>query len=238
MLRNFEKFEVGHWYVYCGEAQEDWGDDEKVLLDRKANKCVHVNTYNWCIVKFSHSVKGWGYENSLDYWVEVEAPDTVIIEGDRIIQITLSSTYSTYSVFDVAHCFIGKTVDAYKEKYKLTSSHIHILKRKEQPKTMSKEYKCPKCGKKCNKHESKDNLLIIVKETCPGEFDRFGCISCGEPLRYAPEQDEFVLKYSLPKSNPSDVYKAQNKIVDKKEKLYEKYSHKPKYLKFGKEKKK
>lgn len=57
-LRNFDKFEEGHYYVYIGEKTDDWVEKMDAVLERKIHKCIDISSYDKKRVKFE-GVEGY-----------------------------------------------------------------------------------------------------------------------------------------------------------------------------------
>ena len=91
-LRNFDKFEVGHYYVYTGGKGLSWTEPMNAVLERKIHKCLDV----WNKIPLSAKFKDaggciWNWESGFDNWVEVENPNAVFEKGDDSLVFNKSS---------------------------------------------------------------------------------------------------------------------------------------------------
>lgn len=94
MLRNFEKFEVGHYYVYTGnERKPDWASDGQmdIVLKHNIMKCIKVDNCHKTYANFEDCrhfdiFKIWDWKEGFDNWIEVESPDAVFEVGDSVLE--------------------------------------------------------------------------------------------------------------------------------------------------------
>lgn len=93
MLRNFEKFEVGHYYVYTGEKEEgNWNPYGAMdfAIKHEISQCSNNFKHNHASADFkgyeSGTINGWDWSSGFDNWVEVESPDAVFVEGDSVLE--------------------------------------------------------------------------------------------------------------------------------------------------------
>lgn len=99
-LRNFDRFEVGHYYVYTGGKELNWTEPMNAVLNYKIHKCLDV----WNKIPFSAKFKDvggciWNWESGFDYWVEVYNPDAVFEVGDDCL--IYDKIYQHWKVADV-----------------------------------------------------------------------------------------------------------------------------------------
>ena len=108
MVRNFEKFEVEHWYIYTGyEAGNDWPPSMKKALDHNPRRCVKVS----CISK-SHASFGdipavgaagyWDWWDTFDNWIEIKDPSKHyhLVPGEKYYNAYMNEieTHDFYSI--------------------------------------------------------------------------------------------------------------------------------------------
>lgn len=79
MNRNFEKFEVGHWYIFTGTENDiyvkRWVEYKKLLLDHKPARCVAVRD-NGSLLSFARVIGGFlAYVTTEDLFIEIEDPN-------------------------------------------------------------------------------------------------------------------------------------------------------------------
>lgn len=132
MLRNFEKFEVGHYYVYTGEEREygwiPFGTMDFVL-DHKILQCSQVSIEESTANFRGHERIGsdfWDWKEGFDNWIEVESPDAVFEVGDSVLEY--NQHYKHWKEIVIAVCYLTE----YKQKngYDNDSFIYYILKRK------------------------------------------------------------------------------------------------------------
>lgn len=92
MVRNFEKFKVGHWYIYTGEeAGGDWHYDMKKVLNHKPVVCSassHISRVHAAFVTTA-PINGiddyWNWSEGFDNWIEIKDPSKHywLIPGER-----------------------------------------------------------------------------------------------------------------------------------------------------------
>lgn len=88
MVRNFEKFEKDHWYIYTGnESLSGWSNDG--LMDEVLKHKPHqVITADETYASFSNVTGGvWKWESGFDNWVEIEPMDYILQKGDDVINV-------------------------------------------------------------------------------------------------------------------------------------------------------
>ena len=76
MIRNFEKFEIGHWYIYTGTySPNGWcsNDSMENVLDHKPCKCIETYTtiYN---AQFNNTNSIYNWADGFNNWIEIEDP--------------------------------------------------------------------------------------------------------------------------------------------------------------------
>ncbi|HPJ86768.1 MAG TPA: hypothetical protein PLU55_01505 [Candidatus Pacearchaeota archaeon] len=142
-LRNFDKFEEGHYYVYTGEKTDKWANAMEAVLERKIHKCLETPCSNKEGAIFEGVEDGyWNYKDGFDNWVEVESPDAVFEKGDDCLVFRKSS-----KEWHIAP-LINSGFFSCKNMFENTSFVIYILKRKnkkEESVTKNKRYLCPYC---------------------------------------------------------------------------------------------
>ena len=74
-LRNFEKFEAGHYYVYAGGKELNWVDSMDFVLDHKIHKCLDAWGQQTTYAVFDDAGCVWDWKEGFDNWVEVESPE-------------------------------------------------------------------------------------------------------------------------------------------------------------------
>lgn len=86
-LRNFDKFEEGHYYVYTGEKSDKWAKRMYAVLDHKIHKCLETPCSNKEGAIFEGVEDGyWNYKDGFDNWIEVESPDAIFEVGDDVLR--------------------------------------------------------------------------------------------------------------------------------------------------------
>jgi hypothetical protein len=96
MLRNFEKFEVDHWYLYTGEYytalknMREWTEHFSYVIKRIPVKCKKVfeeispnkaTFYTY----YEGDGNGLSFSTDFDNWIEIESPEYTIQSGDDAI---------------------------------------------------------------------------------------------------------------------------------------------------------
>ena len=144
-LRNFEKFEKGHYYVYTGGKTANWAEGMDAVLDHKIHKCTFSPFNGNTITEFEDAIGHWyNYINGFGNWVEVESPEAVFEEGDYTLRYDV--IYKTWKILRVSEFYFHK--DKSKNGYDNGVSIYYICKRKSNKKEetkKSKRYLCPHC---------------------------------------------------------------------------------------------
>lgn len=231
MLRNFEKFEVGHYYVYTGnERKPDWASNGQmdIVLKHNIMKCIKVDNCHKTYANFEGYGEGvsdsiWSWEDGFDNWVEVESPDAVFKVGDSVLEYNKHYKHWQEVVIHVCNLIVNKNVNSYDN-----GSVVHyICKRKPKEKgdkiSMSFDYmnerlKCPHCGKG---KDTRIHYVIYLESTGKNYKDK--CIHCGKQYRYDRASQQLKLI--------SDEH--IEGVVDNP---FKKYIRKKKYLTFSKKK--
>jgi len=99
MVRNFESFQEGHWYIYTGIKREGgWNDNGYMdfVLGHKPQKCVHGyydNAMFICANSKEHVQWRWG--NGFDNWIEIRDPNRIwwIKAGEKYYSRTLNKIF-------------------------------------------------------------------------------------------------------------------------------------------------
>jgi len=96
MVRNFEKFEIGHYYLYTDKEEPMSFDPHgimRMVLDNKPRKCIKVTSTDSKAAVFegmseysgnSNYNHCWIWEHGFDNWIEVEAPDYALQEDNDV----------------------------------------------------------------------------------------------------------------------------------------------------------
>ena len=143
-LRNFEKFEKGHYYVYTGEKTPNWADEMDAVLDHKIHKCTFSPFDGNTIARFDDVIMNWyDYINGFDDWVEVESPEAVFEIGDDCLRY--NNIRKDWKISQVHQHFVSNN-----NKNGMESNYgvFYICKRKSNKKEetkKSKRYLCPHC---------------------------------------------------------------------------------------------
>lgn len=120
MLRNFEKFEVGHYYVYTGnERKPYWASNGQmdIVLKHNIMKCIKVGNYK-TYANFEGYGEGvsdnvWSWEDGFDNWVEVESPDAIFEVGDSVLEYRKHYEHWQEVVIQVCKLTANKNVNSY-----------------------------------------------------------------------------------------------------------------------------
>jgi len=90
-VRNFDKFEVGHYYVYTGNEKGSifWTERMYMVLDYRICQCDYVEKYNPYIANFvglqpDYVFSGFDFRDGIDNWIEVESPLCLIDVLDKV----------------------------------------------------------------------------------------------------------------------------------------------------------
>ena len=143
MLRNFEKFEVGHYYVYTGNKSEvNWNSSGKMdfALKHEILQCSNDFKSTSAFADFRGYEKGlangWDWSDGFDDWVEVESPDAMFEVGDTVL------TYISKSIVWKKDELVGKcyvTQNKRKNGYAFDYFVHYILKRKTKESKVTQE---------------------------------------------------------------------------------------------------
>lgn len=128
MLRNFERFEAGHYYVYCGGKRISWNEKMEKVLDRRIYQCKFVmgGSLASFVDMFTRETERWNWTQGFDDWVEVESPDAIAEGGDSVLMIKSNGIILKVFLQDLKQFNIG---DNNGVKYK-DENIYYILKRK------------------------------------------------------------------------------------------------------------
>ena len=142
MLRNFEKFEVGHYYVYTGGKEEgNWNPYAAMDFATKHEilQCSNNFKHNHASADFkgyeSSTINGWDWSSGFDNWVEVESPDAVFEEGDSILEY--KKQHESWYILALVKCQL--TYDKKRNGYENDSYPYYILKRKTKESKVTRE---------------------------------------------------------------------------------------------------
>lgn len=265
-LRNFDRFEIGHYYVYTGGKKLNWAKLMNAVLDGKIHKCFDVWNKVPTSASFADVKLGvWDWEDGFDNWVEVESPEAVFEIGDDCLRY--SKIRKNWEVNRVGKQFFIRN----NQKNGIESEYgvYYICKRKSNKKEetkKSKRYLCPycksdrtgliglnvktegstKCGNCLNLYsydKESDSLVMthsLIQKNVP----------CGTPIKMslgAIQKEPMVLNFDFKPNDSWELSKALSewvsfrtdkyKQLDKKENVFKKYIRTKKYMKFVKEKK-
>lgn len=135
MLRNFKKFEIGHYYVYTGgKTEEKWNPSGGMAfaLRHEILQCSNNFKYNYAFADFKGHERvdddnGWDWSDGFDNWVEVESPDAVFVEGDSVLEY-IRHHKQWKKIVVIKSCTL--TEDEKENGYDNGNSVYYILKRK------------------------------------------------------------------------------------------------------------
>lgn len=121
MLRNFEKFEVGHYYVYTGNERERyWAGNGQMYIVLKHNiiKCIKVYNCHKTYANFEDCrhfdiFKTWDWSDGFDNWIEVESPDAIFEVGDSVLEYNKHYKHWQEVVIQVCNLTVNKNVNSY-----------------------------------------------------------------------------------------------------------------------------
>lgn len=211
-LRNFDRFEKGHYYVYTGEKKLSWIVPKESVLDHKIHKCLDV--WDQLITSASFADVKWGvwdWEDGFDNWVEVESPEAVFEIGDDCLRY--DKIHQHWKVAKVHEGYFHN--DKNKNGYNNEVGIHYICKRKSNKKEEPKE------NVLCET-PIKMSLGSIQKEPMVLNFD----FKMDESRELSRALSEWV-----------SLCNDKLKDIDKKENVFKKYIRTKKYMKFVKEKK-
>jgi hypothetical protein len=100
MVRNFEKFQEGHWYIYTGsERPYKWNraGNMDFVLDHKPRICF--NTRNPFDADFEGNYT-WDWEDGFDNWIEIRDPNKSysVVVGSKYYDSNSNKVHSGISV--------------------------------------------------------------------------------------------------------------------------------------------
>ena len=182
-LRNFDKFEKEHYYVYTGGKTSNWKVPKESVLDHKIHKCLDV--WDQLITSASFADVKWGvwdWEDGFDDWVEVESPEAVFEIGDDCLRY--DKTYKTWKIHKVHESYFNKANN--KNGYDSGYDIFYICKRKSEKKEetkKSKRYLCPHC--------KSDRTGLIGLNVKKGKSTK--CGNCLNLYSYDKESDSLVM---------------------------------------------
>ncbi|HPJ86771.1 MAG TPA: hypothetical protein PLU55_01520 [Candidatus Pacearchaeota archaeon] len=135
MLRNFEKFEVGHYYVYTGsKTEKTWCPfgGMNFAIEHKILQCCEVHGHTNANFKENERLGGsiWAWKDGFDNWVEVESPEAVFEIGDKVLQYVKNS--KTWKERKLSDCLLVN--NQRKNGYDTFDCFYYILKRKPKEK--------------------------------------------------------------------------------------------------------
>ncbi len=264
-LRNFDRFEKGHYYVYTGWKKLDWVEPKNSVSEHKICKCLDVWNEVITSASFANVEFGvWDWEDDFDDWVEVESPEAVFDIGDDCLRY--DKIHQHWKVAKVHEGYFHN--DKNKNGYNNEVGVHYICKRKSNDREetkKSKRYLCPHC-----KSDRTGLIGLHVKKNKSTK-----CGNCLNLYSYDKESDSLVMAQSLIQENVlcetpikmslDDVQKEpiklhfafkpeesrevsealiawasfvnNNKQLDKKDNVFKKHIRNKKYMKFVKEKK-
>ena len=156
VVRNFEKFEVGNWYIYTGtERLGTWNDIMHTVLDHKPVRCIK-NGCDMFYASFDRCDRTepatWVWSEGFDNWIEIEDPT-------KSHDLTTGEYYySNWS--NSVICFSLERVSGTGKKgcfFKLTRPPLSKQKKASQPKF--------KVGEEVIVLSGLDNCKGIIKST-------------------------------------------------------------------------
>ena len=211
-LRNFDRFEKEHYYVYTGGKTPNWADEMDAVLDHKIHKCTFSPFDGNTIARFDDVIMNWyDYINGFDNWVEVESPEAVFEIGDNALRYDKAD--NRWKVAKVHEGYFHN--DKNKNGYDNGAVVFYICKRKSNKKEEPKE------NVLCET-PIKMSLGSIQKEPMVLNFD----FKKDESCELSKALSEWV-----------SLCNDKLKDIDKKENVFKKYIRTKKYMKFVKEKK-
>ena len=167
MLRNFEKFEVGHYYVYTGEkAEGKWNPSGEMnfVLDHKILQCLNAPKSNYAFADFKGHERGdsngWDWSDGFNNWVEVESPVAVFEEGDAILEY--KRQHESWNKIVLGKCQL--TDDKKRNGYDNGSYTYYILKRKTKENKVKQEETVVWKDNLFKKHIRKKKYLTFSKK--------------------------------------------------------------------------
>lgn len=115
MVRNFETFQVDHWYVYTGECRsrgKGWNYEGEMdfVLARKAFKCVNTTSPQSANFDTPNSRQIWNWSVGFDDWIEVKDPkkEYILQKGEKYYiknQNEIETTEYSERYIDGQQCF-------------------------------------------------------------------------------------------------------------------------------------
>ncbi len=143
MLRNFKKFEIGHYYVYTGgKTEEKWNPSGGMdfALRHEILQCSNNFKYNYAFADFKDNERvdddnGWDWSNGFDNWIEVESPDAVFEVGDSILEY--KRQHESWHILALGKCQL--TDDKKRNGYDNGGYTYNILKRKTKESKVKQE---------------------------------------------------------------------------------------------------
>lgn len=143
MLRNFEKFEVGHYYVYTGGKEEgNWNPYGAMdfAIKHEILQCSNNFKYNYAFADFKGYERvgdgsGWCWLDGFDNWVEVESPDAVFEIGDTVLGY--KKQCKSWERILLEGCTL--TIDKKRNGYDNARYSYYILKRKTKESKVKQE---------------------------------------------------------------------------------------------------
>lgn len=145
MVRNFEKFEVGHWYIYTGEHfGSGWSYDMKKVLNHKPVVCSassHISIVHAAFVT-NTPTNGiddyWNWGDGFDNWIEIKDPSKEyhLIPGEKFYNVKenviqeVDSHYSMRCSEDPYYALIDSKEEGEVSKFKV-GDKVRIIKKVE-----------------------------------------------------------------------------------------------------------
>ncbi len=258
-LRNFEKFEKGHYYVYTGGKTPKWADEMDAVLDHKIHKCTFSPFDGNTIARFDDVIMNWyDYINGFDNWIEVESPEALFEVGDDVLRY--GEADNRWSIYKLPEGHFLKK-DKNKNGYDNGAVVFYICKRKHDKKEetkKSKRYLCPHCksdrtvliGLNSKTEESIKCGNCLNLYSYDKESDSLVVYHCETPIKMALSslaKEPIKLNFEFKKDDSWKLLGAlaewvsfwndKVKDIDKKENVFKKHIRNKKYMKFVKEKK-
>ena len=141
MLRNFKKFEIGHYYVYTGgKTEKKWSSlgNMDFVLKHEILQCSKNFKNDSASANFKEHERdgnGWDWSSGFDNWVEVESPDAVFEEGDSILEY--KRQHESWYILALVKCQL--TDDKKRNGYDNGGYTYYILKRKTKENKVKRE---------------------------------------------------------------------------------------------------
>lgn len=141
MLRNFDRFEVGHYYVYTGSKTErKWSSSGNMdfVLKHEILQCSKSFKNDSASADFKENERGntvWNWSDGFDNWVEVESPDAVFEEGDTVLGY--KKQCKSWERILLEGCAL--TIDKKRNGYDNVTYSYYILKRKTKENKVKQE---------------------------------------------------------------------------------------------------